>query len=383
MKLIAKHDLVELLSEREGPCISLYQPTHRHHPDNMQDSIRFKNLVKQLEDSLVKNYDLDVVKSLLDPLHTLSNNRNFWNHTLDSLALFRTHDMFEVYALQRSVPDQAIVAKSFHLKPLKKYLQTLDRFQVLCVTRDRIKLYEGNRDILDEITLGVEVPQTLEQALGEELTEGHLTVASYNGPKYATPNMYHGHGGKKDEIDTDTERFFRAVDRAIYEYHSKPSGLPLVLAALPEYHHLFQTISHNQQLVKEGVKINPMAVDNDTLRTLAWNVFEPSYIDHLNELNSKFHQAKANGKGSDEIQTVTRAITEGRVDMLLVEADKIIPGIIANESGLVSTARLDNPQVDDLLDDLGELTLKMGGQVTVMPATNMPTSTGVAAIYRY
>jgi hypothetical protein len=43
--------------------------------------------------------------------------------------------------------------------------------------------------------------------------------------------MHHGHGGKKDEADIDAERFFRAIDRAVLEHHSRPSGLPLMLAA--------------------------------------------------------------------------------------------------------------------------------------------------------
>jgi hypothetical protein len=39
--------------------------------------------------------------------------------------------------------------------------------------------------------------------------------------------------------------------------------------------------------------------------------------------------------------------------------------------------------VDDLLDDMGELVIKMGGQVMVLPAEKMPSETGLAAIFRY
>lgn len=44
---------------------------------------------------------------------------------------------------------------------------------------------------------------------------------------------------------------------------------------------------------------------------------------------------------------------------------------------------MDNPGVDDLLDDLAELVLNKGGQVIVAPSLDMPTRTGVAAIFRY
>src|SRR3546814_5763577 len=57
---------------------------------------------------------------------------------------------------------------------------------------------------------------------------------------------------KRDAIDAETERFFRAVDRAVLEHHSRPGGLPLLLAALPEHHHLFRKISDNPQLMERS-----------------------------------------------------------------------------------------------------------------------------------
>ena len=38
-----------LLTRHEPPCLSLYQPTHRAHPEKQQDPIRFRNLVRRLE----------------------------------------------------------------------------------------------------------------------------------------------------------------------------------------------------------------------------------------------------------------------------------------------------------------------------------------------
>ncbi|NLG74831.1 MAG: hypothetical protein GX535_01195, partial [Xanthomonadaceae bacterium] len=50
-------DFPIILNQRpQPPCLSLYQPTHRSFPDNRQDSIRFKNLVRQLQQSLAERY---------------------------------------------------------------------------------------------------------------------------------------------------------------------------------------------------------------------------------------------------------------------------------------------------------------------------------------
>lgn len=56
MTLLTNELLTELLSARPAPCLSLYQPTHRRHPENRQDQIRFRNLVKELETSLRQGY---------------------------------------------------------------------------------------------------------------------------------------------------------------------------------------------------------------------------------------------------------------------------------------------------------------------------------------
>ena len=195
--------------------------------------------------------------------------------------------------------------------------------------------------------------------------------------------MHHGHGGKKDEVETDAERFFRAIDRAVLEHHSRPSGLPLILAALPEHHHLFRQVSHNPFLMAEGLTINPDALPIDELRERAWQVVEPQYQARLATLADEFAVAKSKGLGSDDLAQVAQAAAAGRVATLLIESDRQIAGRLDSATGRVEVADLSHPQVDDLLDDLGELVGKMGGRVLVIPAEQMPGRTGLAATYRY
>jgi Bacterial archaeo-eukaryotic release factor family 3 len=284
MNAFVPDDPARLLDAHEPPCLSLYQPTHRHHPDNQQDPIRFRNLVKAMEESLRQKYPTREVHPLLEPFQALADDHDFWNHTLDGLAVLSAPGMFRVYRLQRPVPELVVVADTFHLKPLIRILQSADRYQVLGLSRGEIKVFEGNQDALDPIELAQGVPRTITEALGEELTEPHHTVAFY-GMGVGGPAMHHGHGARKGEIDRDAERFFRAVDRAVLEYHSRPSGLPLLLAALPEHHTLFRQVSHNQFLMAEGIDIHPDALSIDALRERAWRAVEPQYLARLARLS--------------------------------------------------------------------------------------------------
>lgn len=366
------------------PCLSLYQPTHRYHPNNQQDPIRFGNLVKALEESLLQQFTKDEARLLLEPFRALADERDFWNNSLDGLAVLATQGLFRVYRLQRPVAELAVVADSFHTKPLLRILQSADRYQILGLNRQAIRLFEGNRDALNEIEPAPEIPRTITMALGDQLTEPHRTVASYGGVSGGHSTMHHGHGGKESETDLDAERFFRVIDRGILESHSRPAGLPLILAALPEYHHLFHQISHNPFLVEESIDIHPDDLSSvDELRQRAWALLEPRYLARLAALVEEFGNARSNGLGDDELAKVARAVVGGRVASLLIEDHREIPGRINTATGDIVYGDLTDPMVDDVLDDLGELALKMGARVVIVPAERMPTRTGIAAIYRY
>jgi hypothetical protein len=195
--------------------------------------------------------------------------------------------------------------------------------------------------------------------------------------------MHHGHGQKKDEVEIDDERFFRAIDRAILEHHSRPSGLPLMLAALPEHHDLFHQVSHNPFLMGDGIGADPGSISRDQLRQEAWRTAEPQYLKRLSNLVNDFEQARSKQLGSADLADVAQAMIAGRVGKLLVEADRQIPGQIDVASGRIEFGDLADPEVDDILDDFAELTLKMGGEVVVVPAERMPSTTGAAATYRF
>jgi len=380
---LTQASLAEMASFQGRPCLSLYQPTHRRHPDNQQDPIRFGNLVKALETSLREQHATDAVKALLEPFEALAQDHDFWNHTLDGLAVLGAPGLFRVFLLQRPVAELAVAADSFHTKPLRQWLQLTGRYQVLALSLNKVQLFEGDRNTLDAVALAAGVPQTMNAALGGERTEPHTTVSSYGGIGGGHGAMHHGQGGKKDGIDDDAERFFRAVDRAVLEHHSRPSGLPLMLAALPEHHHRFREVSHNPFLMASGLMVDPQGLTHDDLRQRAWDVAAPQQEAQQAAWSDAYATAAAHGLGSEDLSQVAHAAVAGRVSTLLVEAERQVAGRIDGSTGRIDPADLGNPRVDDVLDDLGALVESMGGEVHVLPAERMPSRTGVAASFRH
>ena len=383
MNLLTNDMMPELLSVNTGTCISLYMPTHRTHPDNLQDPILFKNLLKKLEQSLLQKYSALETTILLKPFVELENNEEFWRHTLDGLAVLSKADMFKTIFIPVSTEELAVVAESFHTKPLRKYLQSVERYNVLGLSLHDYHIYEGNRHSLTELVLAPGIPKNIKEALGDELTDKHSTVASYGGVGSGSSKMHHGQGGKAEEVDIDAERFFRFVAKTINDHYSKPSGLPLILAALPEHHHLFHNVSNILSLFPDSIDVNPKSVETDELVKRAWKVMEPYYKGIIDKACDVYQEAKSKGTVSDSISDIAVAAAAGRVDTLMIEADRQIPGKIINKTGSIEKGDLENPEMDDLLDDIGELVTKMGGKVMVIPPDKMPTKTGIACVFRY
>lgn len=338
--------------------------------------------MRTLDASLRQKYPDREIQSLLDPFAALGDDHDFWKHTFDGLCVLGAPGMFRVYRLQRRVPELAIVADTFHTKPLLRIVQSADRYHVLGISRQAIRLFEGNRDVLDEMDPAAGVPRTINEALGDQLTEPHTTIASYRAGAGAAVTR-HGHGSRKDEVDRDTERFFRAVDRAILEKHSQPSQLPLILAALPQHHAIFRRVSRNPFLRPETLSVHPDSISLDALREKAWAAVEPRYLARLARLIDDFQQARTSGHATDDLSAIALAAAAGRVAVLMIEAERCVPARLDRETGRIEFAPLAQPDVDDLLDDLGELVITNNGRVVVAPGQRMPTETGAAAVFRF
>lgn len=370
----------EIIYDRTKPCISIYLPTTRVRP-NTKDYIVFKNLVQSVENSLKLEYSQKEIDNFIKPLIDIGNDRLFWNKTKDGLVMLLNPNNFVIYNLNRPVEELAIVSDSFHIKPLIRVYQSADSYYVLGVNRKTFKLFYGNRYGLEEISFDEDVPVSIEDVLGEELTEPHLSYGSYGG---ASANaMYHGHGGRKVEVDKDTQRYFQYVDKFIIDNFSNPSKAPLVLVALDEHQGLFRKLSKNNYLIDEGVHVDFETLDNKEIRKRSWDIIEKQYLQRTKDLIDRYNVNLNNKLATDNVNMAAKRAVEGAVETLLVESDKLIPGKVDLKSGELIVENLENPNTDDILDDLVEIVLHLKGEVVMLPKERMPTNTGIAAILRY
>jgi len=389
MRTVTSHDVTRLLEQQRPPFVSICFPTEKTYPDRHQGAARYATLVDRAEQALARKYRATECRPLVDRLRALTHNEPLWTQAQSEqagLAVLASPLSFDVFNLRNPPHERVAVATSYLLRPLIRVTQSADRFHILCLQRDEVRLYEGNRDGIERLEPNG-VPLSVADALGNEVTvqrKEQAPAGKSPGEPHPAPrgkNAPPGHPAKGDDAKLEQERFFRAVDRAILERVSNPSGLPLVLVALPEQQAAFRAISKNAHLVSAGIEHSPAGVAPKQLLEQAWPCVEPTYLARLGQFIDDFGTAQARGLATDEIATAALAAHAGRVGRLLVDADFTSPGQIDPETGKVCST---NDDADgDIVDDIASLVLRKKGEVIVVPSERMPTTKGIAAVFRF
>jgi len=399
-----------------GPCLSLYLPTHRNVPHNRVDRPAYQHLLEAFELALGLSHPRDVIEKLLHPFRVLAGDHDFWEHTRDGLAILAADGKARGFLLQRPVKPLALVAGHFHLLPLVRIVSSLDRFTILALSSREAAVYQATawHDVAGgpaahDVTIGPLDPLPLERAevadpdeplvrgevVDEEIREPHR-VYRETGPRgRADTRVIHGGAGsKQDDIDQDTEIFLRHVDAVVEGKVSRPMGLPLLLVAAGPLAATFRGLSTNSLLLDDYVPLDPHLFSLQQLADTVAPIFAAARARLIGRELHTFHQARDRGLAAESLTEIGLAAAAGRVAVLLVEAERFIPGRFDRATGSIAVAGVppadasrsgDQPadRTEDLLSSLAETVLLHGGEILSLAHTAMPSTTGAAAIYRY
>lgn len=376
MRTLSVNELQWLVGNHEPPCLSLYMPAHRHAPGTEQDPIRFRGLVKKASELLAKRFEPRQVDAYVTALSSLDE-PDFWRHQEDGLAVFHARGSHAVFRLGESVRELVVVADSFHITPLVRFFGRNRRFYVLSVSRNAARLWSGDRNGVEPVDLAG-LPADLRSALGVEEHERHMGLrSSGRGP------VYHGAGAGEEDRKQELSRYFRAVDKALWQ-HLRDERAPLVLAAVGYCHPIYREVSRYPDLLEEGLEGNFEEATAADIHRAAWPLVSREFEREEAAAVALYRERSAAGRGSDALEAVAGAVVQGRVRDLLVAVDRQVWGVIDRGTGRITLhAQQEGPDDADVLDDLAEMTLVRGGRVLALAAARMPTRSPVAAVYRY
>src|SRR5512138_2475847 len=222
-------ELKPLLQAEGRPCVSIYLPTSRRFPEKRQDPLRYRKLVDQAAALLRKGTpDAEGMIATLRALET----EPHWERSLEGFAAFLSPGYAAAYRVPAPVPEIAVVADTFHVKPLLRLKREATRYFVLAVSQKAVRLYEGNPLGASPVDVPG-LPGGLTGALGPVENERRSKTVHAGGV------AHHGYGPGKEETKEDLLSDFRVIDKAPRE-HLRGERAPLLLAAVKYYQPIYR-----------------------------------------------------------------------------------------------------------------------------------------------
>jgi hypothetical protein len=368
-------DLKPLLQAAQAPCVSIYVPTSRRFPEKRQDPIRYRKLVDTAAALLKQGANVPDAEGMIATLRALEQEPH-WERSLDGFVVFLSPAFAAAYRVPASVPEIAVVADTFHVKPLLRLKHEASRYFVLTVSQNAAQLYEGSPLGASAVDIPG-LPRSLTDALGGVVNERRSKTVHGGGV------AYHGSGVGKEETKEDLLSYFRVIDKALREFLHGESA-PLLLAAVKYYQPIYREANTYRHLDSAMLEGNYEHVNGDKIHADAWPIVSAAASHGFEPWIERYRTSAANGLATDRIESVAEAVIQGRVSCVLAAEGETVWGVLDRATGSIEKReRQLDAEDDDLLDDLCEETLKRGGEAFVVPRASMPTASPIAAVFRF
>jgi hypothetical protein len=384
MDVMTSVEFSEIAEYTSDFCISVYIPTHRGGMEttNGDDSIRLKTSIQEIENNLLKRgVKTDNVKALLQPAKNLVNDSGFWRHQSDGLAIFIADGFFKYLPLPLNFEKFTNIGSKFYVKPLIPLFSDNGLFYILSFSKDAVKFYQATQFTISEVELEDFVPQGMEEALMYDDPTSNLQHHSGSGGK--SNAIFHGQGGGKDTMKTDTERYLYMVDEGIMRL-IKGEHTPLVLAAVDYMIPMYKGISKYSNIMNEGITGNPEYIEENILHKKSWNIVEPFFRESRKMAIRNFYENPDADLISSDMQKIIPAAFYKQVNQLFLLKDANIWGEFNKEKNRLEIFDKYKEGAGCLLDEAAVQTIINGGEVYIMEKAEMPVKTGpVAAVLRF
>ncbi|GHA31592.1 hypothetical protein GCM10007103_11550 [Salinimicrobium marinum] len=390
MPILTEEQFKRLANFDNKPCVSIYIPTQRAGKEVLEEKAKgdlksqWKKVVEKLK---ATNVDQEKIDKLAKPVEGLLGDSNFWRHQSDGLALFVADGFFEHFTVPVNFETYIYVSDHFYVKPLVPMLNRNERFYLLSLQLEDVKLYEATQYSVGEVEIQDLVPSQLEDRVGydyEQKNSKHKTQRNSIGANPDGTSTQHGYEPASRDRKNEILRFFRAVDKGIYGILNNEK-VPLVVACQDSLFPIYEEASRYKHLYHQVVPGNPEA-DYDGMFDLhagALDVLEPHFRKEREKKMEEFTELKPE-RTSSSVSDILPAIFEGKVDTLFLENREDLWG---NYNENMASVQIDNEESSanlSLMNLAAKKVIEQGGQVFLVEGAFMPNKDSkMNAVFRY
>jgi hypothetical protein len=384
MDTFTSTNLRELLTDHAPPCVSVYLPTHPAGSEGQQDPVRLKNLLNQAEQELAAGWmRATEARDLLQKARDLPADPTYWDARSRGLAIFVSPDTFEPYRLPLTFQESVTVDERFVIRPLLPLLNANERFFVLALSQNKVRLFEADRHHIKRVEVP-NLPPDMEEALDYvPVDRGSQTHSAMQGARGKQAAVFHGQGGKAEAHKDDLHQFFRLVDAALRP-RLRDERVPLVLAGVEYLPPIYREVTSYPHVCDPALYGNCDYLTEHELHERVWPVAEPVLSAQRCETAQRIRHALDSADGAtDDLKKILTAAHAGRVDTFFVRDGAQEWGEFFEAIGRCERHDQRQPGDRDLLEMAATATLLHHGTVYAVGKDEMPTSKAAAARLRY
>ena len=352
--------LKKLKSLYSKNSITVILKTHRTFPDNNQDAILLKNLIKDAENRLLAENSSREVQELIDKLNTLANSIDH-RQNQESLILFVSNDVVDFVRLPIPVESRVVVDNTFATRDLIRGLHARAGYYVLVLSKDEARLIEASNDkVVQEFGDDFPFKNEFSQVSKSELSDA----------------------GRLRNLSAE---FFNRVDKAVNQIR-KDNPMPVLVASDQQNYHEYMKIADEPKTILDFFLNGNKQTEKDfNIVSEAWNIVKEDVTKRNNERKADLQKAVSANKFLSDTNEIYQAIKQGKVQTLFVEQGLFQPAIMENDQITYVTDEDRNGKdvIDDIYDELIEMNLKHGGDVVFLPKGELNKFSGFAGITRY
>lgn len=361
-------EVARLATTRADACVSIYLKTTPVTQETQTSRIEFGNLLREAQNQLEDaSFDKRRLAALMEPLHDLLDDDDFWKYQASSLAVFATPDRLRTHRLANDLTSMVQVADRFHLKPLFRATTFGHSAYVLALSENAVSLVRIHANLPAEKIRVADMPSNAASAAGKST----LNDRTFSG-------RIHGSEGQNVRF----QQYVRKVDAALRPMLAG-QDIPLILAGTGRLADIFRQMNSYPHLLDGGIVESPDRLSEHELAEKARPVLDAAYDQMIAEIRGLYSERAGSQRATSDISTVARAATFGAVDTLLVNIDSVVPGFVDDEDGAVTFVEVDDATAYGVADEIAARALGHGARVLGVREQDLPEGKELAAILRY
>lgn len=290
-----KQKLEKLALENNTTCVTISLNTHRTHPDNGQDLVIIKNLLKEAKDRVINEFGKRDAAELLENIASVESEIDV-NYNLDSLHIFLSNSTKEIIrSTWKTNQNSFHIAEAFNVRSLIKTANRSQEYYVLLLSQSGVHLYSAINDVIT----------------------GEVRNDDFPFPESFLHSTHKGSGSDPKHEDNIIREFLNRVDKAAMKVYNESDLNFVVICTEDNYSRLMQ-VADKSSIYNGYAHIDYHNTAKHQIAQQGWEIIKTIQEEARKKAVNEIKEAVSTGKIFTDLQEIYQAAIDGNGDLLLI-----------------------------------------------------------------